>query len=578
MTTRITLGNLANLSPEYKQMVRDRIARLNPNVTEAQHIVEKGVNETVQQKRKRLFNRDTGSLQLDLSGVPFWVWDEAMHQTLRRLTNDRCCLVDILGRPVNPKTGEEQPLFPYEYEVIRALYDPAFANPGNDKRRNKHIAILKARGAGATELIIYDMLHKPLCFPQAFQDSQMAVITGVRKPTAIRIIKRMKQKLYQKLGIVTDFSDTVLDINGCIIEAYPATNPESFRGLHNLKYIFHDESDYTPRSIIEDTFASIEGYWAKNNPYTIFNSTAREPGGLMDQLMSQPDETSNYKKIRIFADKLVGYIYTQEEIDQASTSATYRREYWGEFKGEKGNLFPTEFLDYAAGLIDELVIKDTMTGAIRRIIQRPVGDMSVRDITKDPRFMGMAYKTNIGTDPAFNASVFSSVVFKEVEGIVYAVHESELQSPSYEEAIELQKRLMYQDFPSLNPKIWIDAAATLFINSFKHEIKDYPFNVYADMTEEERLQSILSPTGMTVCPIPFGKYGDRMNYHFRRLMELGAFRIDKDLTPLLWLSMNSAKYDEISNKFNKKGTLKNDTYDAGRLATCGIRIGNIGVI
>ena len=91
-------------------------------------------------------------------------------------------------------------------------------------------------------------------------------------------------------------------------------------------------------------------------------------------------------------------------------------------------------------------------------------------------------------------------------------------------------------------------------------------------------ESMLSRLGMTVCPIPFNKYGDRMNYHWRRLMELGVYHIDKEVTPYLWVSMNSAKFDDRSNRFNKKDTAKNDIYDAGRLANIAYKIGNIGVL
>ena len=420
------LGNLQKIRSSYQEYAREQQARIN-HITNT--VSNPGTPETVQQKRKRLFNRDTGSLQLDLTGVPFWIWNETLHYQLRKFTNNKCCFVDMIGRPVNPKTGEEMPLFPYEYEIIRALYDQNYLNPGNDRRRHKHLAIIKARGAGATELFIYKMLYLPCAFPKVYYDSQMAIVTGIRKPTAVRVMQRMKQKLYQKLGIVTDFNDSVLDINGCIIEAYPAINPDSYRGLHNLKFLFFDEADYVPKSIIDDTMAAAEGFWAKNNPFTVFNSTPNEPGGLMQQIEDQKDDVRNYKVLKILADKLVGYIYTQDELDQASTSPHYRREYWGEYKGEKGNLFPQEYLDYAAGLTDELLIKDTMTGEIRRTIQRPPKELTVQDVISDYRFLGPNYRTSVGTDPAFNSSMFASVVNKEIAGHIYAVKEGRDTGP-----------------------------------------------------------------------------------------------------------------------------------------------------
>lgn len=39
-----------------------------------------------------------------------------------------------------------------------------------------------------------------------------------------------------------------------------------------------------------------------------------------------------------------------------------------------------------------------------------------------------------------------------------------------------------------------------------------------------------------------------------------------------------SKFDDRSNRFNKKDTAKNDIYDAGRLANIAYKIGNIGVL
>ena len=454
-TTSTPLGKLEYLSDEYKQIIKQKIEQLNPQVKTDSAVSDHVITETVQQKRKRLFNKDTGSLQLNLKGTPFWVWDEDMHYKLRNITNDKCCFVDMIGRPVNPKTGEEMPLFPYEWEFVRSLFEPDFNNPGNSSKKNKHLWVKKARGAGITELMIYIMLYLPMAYPEVYYDSQMAIVTGIHKTTAIRVIDRMKQKLYQKLKIATDFNDAVLDINGCIIEAYPAIRPDSYRGLHNLKLVFNDESDFYPRSIIDDVMDANEGYWGKSNPFTIFNSTAKEPDGLMQRIEKQEDDKCNYKKLFILVDKLRGYIYTDEDIETASISPSYAREYLGEYKGEKGNLFPQEYLDYAAGLTDTLIIRDTESGEIRKTIERSIGELSVRDVISDHRYLGVGYDTSIGTDPAFNSSQFASVVCKEIGGIIYFVKEKELLAPSVDEGIEMQKRFMSIPCGSRHPIIFI---------------------------------------------------------------------------------------------------------------------------
>ena len=567
-----TLGKLYSINQEYTKLIQ---SRLN---SDKHNLIPEGVSETVQQKRRRLFNKDTGSLQLNLRGMPFYVWDQVLHEQLRKLTNNGCCFVDAIGRPVNTKTGQEMPLFPYEYEFIRTLFEPAYNNPpaGNPSNRHKHLWVKKSRGAGITELMIYIMLYLPMAYPEVYYDSQMAIVTGIHKTTAIRVIDRMKQKLYQKLRIATDFNDAVLDINGCIIEAYPAIRPDSYRGLHNLKLVFNDESDFYPKSIIDDVMDANEGYWGKSNPFTIFNSTAKEPDGLMQRIEKQPDATCNYKKLFILVDKLRGYIYTDEDIEMASISPSYAREYLGEYKGEKGNLFPQEYLDYAAGLTDTLIIRDTESGEIRKTIERSIGELSVRDVVSDHRYLGVGYDSSIGTDPAFNSSMFATVVTKEIGGIIYFVKEKEMLAPSVDEGIEMQKRMMYNDYPSFSPKIWIDASSVPFIRALKKDIGEDPD--YHQYKPELLREMMGTRMGMIVCPIAFNKYGDKLNYHLRRLMELGRVRIDKEITPSLWIAWNTAKFDEVHNRFNKNDTAKNDVYDASRLACCNYKIGNLSII
>ena len=57
-----------------------------------------------------------------------------------------------------------------------------------------------------------------------YQSSQMVIVTGPNQELAIKLIKRMKA-LFTNLGITFDTKETVLELNGCSIEAYPS-NPE----------------------------------------------------------------------------------------------------------------------------------------------------------------------------------------------------------------------------------------------------------------------------------------------------------------------------------------------------------------
>jgi hypothetical protein len=48
----------------------------------------------------------------------------------------------------------------------------------------------------------------------------MCIVTGPNQEMAIKLIKRMKVLFEEKLGITFVNKETVLELNGCSIEAY----------------------------------------------------------------------------------------------------------------------------------------------------------------------------------------------------------------------------------------------------------------------------------------------------------------------------------------------------------------------
>jgi hypothetical protein len=55
------------------------------------------------------------------------------------------------------------------------------------------------------------------------KNSQMCIVTGPNQELAIKLIKRMKALFEEKLGI-TFANKTVLELNGCTIEAFPSNH------------------------------------------------------------------------------------------------------------------------------------------------------------------------------------------------------------------------------------------------------------------------------------------------------------------------------------------------------------------
>ena len=522
-----------------------------------------------------VFDKATNSLNLDLTGLPFWIWDEIKHQHRYKINPDTCCFNHLVGLPI--KDSIEMPLFPYEKEVWKALFKPEFENHNNDFKRWKHIWIKKAAGMGITEFVMRVILYLAFAFPQHFRNSQIAIMTGIRMNTAKDIMNRMRALLYQRLKIFIETNSSEITINGCEIHSYPARTPQSIHGLSNPSFIFLDEFDFFPESLHEFVMNAVERYFAKSNPYVVLNSTAYKPDGLLEKIEKQSIEECKYKRLFLLWQKGYGYIYSRRDIELAQQSDSWAREYEGQYRGLKGNLFSTNLLEYAAYITNSLDVLDNQTKMVKRTIQRPLEEMSLQEVISNYRFLGSGYPTSIGIDPAYNSSNFAFVVTKYIDGIIYVVKELELQGPTHEYALEVTKSLMYDDYPAYHPKLYIDASGVSFIRTLKKEIMDQGMN-YHNQKHEDLIKSITATNGMISCPIPFSKYGDRMNYHLKRLFELGLIRISPDLTPSTWISLQTASYDENKQKFDKQKTAKNDCYDALRLATINYKIGNMGVL
>ena len=91
----------------------------------------------------------------------------------------------------------------------------------------------------------------------------MVIITGPNIDLAIKLIKRMKGLFLDKLGVTFDSKETVLELNGCSIEAYPSNHIDAFRSLTNPKFILVDEADFAPKFQQEEVRNVSERYIEK---------------------------------------------------------------------------------------------------------------------------------------------------------------------------------------------------------------------------------------------------------------------------------------------------------------------------
>ena len=142
----------------------------------------------------------------------------------------------------------EKPLFDYEKIVFDTL------------EKNKHVWIKKATGLGITEFMLRYMSW--LCLRNdKLQGSQMCIVTGPRIELAITLINRIKGLFADKIRF--DTKETVVELNGVKIEAFPSHHLDAMRGLPNVSFILLDEADFFPPGQQQDTRNVSERYIGK---------------------------------------------------------------------------------------------------------------------------------------------------------------------------------------------------------------------------------------------------------------------------------------------------------------------------
>jgi late competence protein required for DNA uptake (superfamily II DNA/RNA helicase) len=171
---------------------------------------------------------------------------------------------------------------------------------------NKHLWIKKATGLGISEFMLRFMAW--LCLKDnALSGSQMCIVTGPRIDLAIALIDRMK-RLFAGKGFVTcDTKETVIELNGEKIEAFPSHHLDAMHGLPNISFILLDEADFFPLGQQQDARDVSERYIAKSNPYIVMVSTPNAPDGLFERIEKEAEETCIYK--RLFMDYSKGMLF-----------------------------------------------------------------------------------------------------------------------------------------------------------------------------------------------------------------------------------------------------------------------------
>ena len=176
-----------------------------------------------------------------LQNKPFWIWNIQEHKQEDIRTDGDCCFNHIIGLP--SKDTVDKPLYDYEKVIFNCLVTQ---DDNSNSSNNKHLWIKKATGLGVSEFMLRFIAW--LCLKDnALSGSQMCIVTGPRIDLAIALIDRMKRLFASSKGIAAtafDTKETVIELNGVKIEAFPSHHLDAMRGLPNVSFILLDEADF----------------------------------------------------------------------------------------------------------------------------------------------------------------------------------------------------------------------------------------------------------------------------------------------------------------------------------------------
>jgi len=469
--------------------------------------------------RKELYQR--------LQGKPFWIWHIEQHKQEDINTDGECCFNHIIGLP--QKDGIDKPFYDYEQVIFESLVT---------QHGNKHLWIKKATGLGISEFMLRFIAW--LCLKDnALSGSQMCIVTGPRIDLAIALIDRMKKLFSSTKGItVFDTKETVIELNGVKIEAFPSHHLDSMRGLSSVSFILLDEADFFPPGQQQDARDVSERYIAKSNPYIVMVSTPNAPDGLFERIEKESEYTCLYKRIFLDYTYSIGKIYTAEEIEKAKQSPSFEREYNLKYLGRIGNVFHTNDIE----------------AAIEK--GRKYNPDDFNQFYFSPKSMGI--------DPEYGSSAFGIVVTQWIDDHIQILHAEEHHRPDYNEMLSVVYGLIskYQV-----DKVYIDGANPSFIRSLKLQIGEDPeYDKVIARYKAEGFGDEAALKDMKVVPVNFNRKHKAMLGHCKMILEQepGKIAINPDRFDKLITALRTAVDND--GVLDKEATSYNDIFDAFRLA------------
>jgi hypothetical protein len=483
---------------------------------------------------------------------PFYHWSKPKRDSGAQSFNE------IIGMPTKGKIP--QPFWDYQYMIYKALTVPGYINfrPSSEltlshtiaekKERDrqkdieyyhafklKHVWIKKATGLGITEFMLRFMAW--LCLHNDdYKGSQMVIVTGPNQELAIKMIKRLKG-LFEPHGVYFDSKETVINLTGCEIQAYPSNHIDAFRSLTNPKFILLDEGDFFRKGEQEEVRYVAERYIAKSDPFIVMVSTPNRPDGLFNKIEKESFESCIYKKLFLDYTYGLGKIYTQEEIEKVRRSPSFPREYELQYQGLIGNVFSTLSID------------------------------NCQKIEYNPSVTIPNAKVSIGIDPSFGSSKFGIVATRFVNERIKVIEAEEFERPDFNDMIDRVWQIKQQHkVDDNNLTIYVDAANPEIWSSLKRMLNEPYSETYVFEKLSYYKKAGINPAlYMKIIPLAFSINGAKMLQNTKSLLEDkdNLIAIDKRFDKLL-TALRTAVANEY--KLDKEQTSYHDILDAFRLS------------
>ena len=449
-----------------------------------------------------------------------------------------------MGLPV--KNAIEHPLYDYE----KLLFDQLFTD--NEDFKDRHLWTLKSTGLGVTEFFL--RVIGWLCTrDDSLKGSQVCIVTGPRVELSITLIDRLKAIFYNRLGIIFQNKETVLELNGVKIEIFPSHHLDAMRGLANVSLILLDEADFFPPGQQQDARDISERYIGKSNPFIIMASTPNAPNSLFWRIEQENESTCIYHRVKLDYTYGLNKIYTIEEIEKAKQSPSFSREYDLHYLGIIGNTFHELDIQRAVSLGKKY----------------------------DPNLLVHGTPLVLGLDPGWGSSAFGLVLLQVANGRIEVLMADEYPRPKYTEMVDkITALLKGLNSSNLEPeildscKVYVDAANPEFITTLKELVGESTrWDYINDKILYCKKHNLDLANYMTVIPVPFGSGGGKdMLMHCKEILEYERpiVAIAPKFTKLI-TSLRTCQSDD-SGKLDKEATSYDNVLDAFRLALKGINL------